>query len=256
LLLDETAQEAALARLELTDLWGVAGRLAVRLKAIGITTPLDLKRGDPRLIRERLGVVAMRLALELRGVPCLGLEREIPDHKSIMTSRSFGRPVTTLAEMREAVASYAVRAAEKLRRQHLATAHLMVFIQTNRFKPDDAQHCASRAVHLPVATSDTDKLIGAALAGLGSIWRNGYRYKKAGVILLDLHRTWAVQEGLFDKTDSPRRVELMRTIDKLNLRFGRDTVTFAAAGIRRPWQMSRKFLSPRYTTAWDELLRV
>ena len=122
LLLDEAAQEAALARIELTDLWGIAGRLAARLQAIGINTPLDLKRGDPRLIRERLGVVTMRLALELRGMPCLDLEREIPDRKSIMASRSFGRPVTTLAEMREAVASYTARAAEKLRRQHLATA--------------------------------------------------------------------------------------------------------------------------------------
>jgi DNA polymerase V len=148
------------------------------------------------------------------------------------------------------------RAVEKLRRQDLATADLMVFIQTNRFKPDDMQHCASRTVHLPVATSDTGKLIGAALAGLGSIWRNGYRYKKAGVILLDLHRASAVQEGLFDKIDSPRCIALMQTIDRLNLRFGRDTVMFAAAGIQRPWQMSRAFLSPCYTTAWDELLRV
>jgi DNA polymerase V len=256
LLLDEAARDVALGRLELTDLWGIAGPLAARLKAIGINTPLDLKRGDPWLIRERLGVVTMRLALELRGVSCLGLEREIPDRKSIMASRSFGRLVTTLAELREAVASYTARAAEKLRRQHLATAHLMVFIETNRFKPDDAQHCASRAVHLPVATSDTGKLIGAALAGLGSIGRDGYRYKKAGVVLLDLHRVSVVQEGLFDKADNPRRVELMRTVDRLNMRFGRDTVTFAAAGIRRPWKMSREFLSSCYTTAWDELLRV
>ncbi len=95
LLLDETAQDAALAHIELTDLWGIAGRLAARLKAIGINTPLDLKRGDPWLIRERLGVVTMRLALERRGVPCFSLEREIPDRKSIMTSRAFGRPVTT-----------------------------------------------------------------------------------------------------------------------------------------------------------------
>jgi DNA polymerase V len=115
LLLDERTQDAALARLELTDLWGVAGRLAARLKEVGITTPLDLKRGDPRLIRERLGVVTLRLALELRGVPCLGLERDIPDRKSIMASRSFGRTVTTLAELREALASYTARAAEKLR---------------------------------------------------------------------------------------------------------------------------------------------
>jgi DNA polymerase V len=256
LLLDEAAQDAVLARIELTDLWGVAGRLAQRLKAIGIHTPLDLKNSDPWVIRERLGVVTMRLALELRGVPCLNLEREIPDRKSIMASRSFGRPVTGLADMREAVASYAARAAEKLRRQHLATAHLMVFIETNRFKPDEAQHCATRAVHLPVATSDSGKLIGAALTGLEVMWRDGYRYKKAGVVLLDLHPAAAVQAGLFDKADSPRRVALMRTIDRLNLRYGRDTVSFAAAGRRRSWKMSREFLSPCYTTAWDELLRV
>jgi DNA polymerase V len=255
LLLDEAAQDGALARIGLTDLWGVAGRLAARLAAIGIATPLDLKHGDPRLIRERLGVVTMRLALELRGVPCLDLEREIPDRKSIMASRSFGRPVITLAELREAVAAYTARATEKLRRQHLATAHLMVFVETNRFKPDEAQHHAARTVRLPVATSDSGKLIGAALAGLASIWRGGYRYKKAGVMLLDLHPA-AVQEGLFDKADNPRRVALMRTIDRLNPRFGRDTVSFAAAGSRRLWKLRREFLSPCYATAWDELLRV
>jgi DNA polymerase V len=88
------------------------------------------------------------------------------------------------------------------------------------------------------------------------IWRDGYRYKKAGVVLLDLHRASAVQEGLFNKADNPRRGALMRTVDRLNLRYGRDTVSFAAAGRRRPWKMSREFLSPCYTTAWDELLRV
>jgi Domain of unknown function (DUF4113)/impB/mucB/samB family C-terminal domain len=167
--------------------------------------------------------------------------------------RSFGRPVTTLAELREAAAA---RAAEKLRRQHLATAHLMVFMETNRFKPEDAQHYAARPVHLPVATSDSGKLIAAALAGLAAIWRDGYRYKKAGVVLLDLHPAAAVQEGLFDKADSPRRTALMRTVDRLNTRFGRDTVTFAATGRRRPWKLRRELLSPCYTTAWAELLGV
>ena len=257
LLLDQAAQDEALSKIELTDLWGVAGRLAARLRAIGIDTPLDLKRGDPRLIRERLGVVTARLALELRGVRCVGLEREIPDRKSIMASRSFGRPVTTLPELREAIASYAARAAEKLRRQHLATASLIVFIETNRFKSDEAQHYAGRPVRLPVATSDSGKLIGAALAGLEAIWRDGYRYKKAGVVLLDLHPAASVQQGLFDKKDDARRLTLMRTVDRLNLRFGRDTVSFAAAGRReRPWKLRRDLLSPCYTTAWDGLLRV
>ena len=243
LLLDQAAQDEALAKIGLTDLWGVAGRLAARLKAIGIDTPLDLKRGDPRLIRERLGVVTARLALELRGVRCLDLEHDIPDRKSIMASRSFGRPVTSLPELREAVASYTARAAEKLRRQNLATAHLMVFIETNRFKPDDAQHYAAWPVRLPVATSDSGKLIGAALAGLAAIWRDGYRYKKAGVVLLDLHPAASVQEGLFDKKDDARRVTLMRTVDRLNLRFGRDTVSFAATGRQRPWKLRRELLS-------------
>jgi DNA polymerase V len=114
--------------------------------------------------------------------------------------------LTALADMREAVASYTARGAEKFRRQRLATAHLMVFVETNRFRPDDAQHCAARPVHLPVATSDSGKLIAAALAGLATIWRDGYRYKKAGIVLLELHPAAAVQEGLFDdKADSPRR---------------------------------------------------
>ena len=169
MLLDQAAQDDALAKIGLTDLWGVADRLAARLNAIGIYTPLDLKRGDPWLIRERLGVVTARLALELRGVGCLDLEHEIPDRKSIMASRSFGRPVTSLPELREAVASHTARAAEKLRRQNLAVAHLMVFIETNRFKPDEAQHYAARPVRLPVATSDSGKLVGAAFAGLAAI---------------------------------------------------------------------------------------
>jgi DNA polymerase V len=106
-------------------------------------------------------------------------------------------------------------------------------------------------VHLPVASSDSGKLIGAALAGLAAIWRNGYRYKKAGVVLLDLHPAAAVQEGLFDKADATRRRVLMRTVDRLNTRFGRDTVTFAAAG-----HGSCAGNCCRHATAWDDLLRV
>jgi DNA polymerase V len=247
LLLEEAAQDAALARLELTDLWGIAGRLAAKLQLLGIATPLDLKRADPLFLRDRLGVVTVRMAMELRGVPCLGLERQIPDRKSIMASRSFGRPITTLTEIQEAVAAYTMRAAEKLRRQALATAHLSVFIETNRFKPGERQHFASKPVQLPIATSDSAKLI---------LWRPGYRYKKAGVLLLDLHPANRVQEGLFDRKDSARRITLMITLDCLNQRYGGNTLTFAAAGKRQPWKMQRDRLSPCYTTDWEGLLRV
>ena len=137
LLLDDSTQNEALSRLNLTDLWGIAGRLAAKLNLLGIMTPLDLKRADPLFLRDRLGVVTLRMAMELRGVACLDLERHTPDRKSIMASRSFGRAITSLPEMEEAVASYTARAAEKLRRQHLATAHVMAFIETNRFKPGE-----------------------------------------------------------------------------------------------------------------------
>lgn len=255
-LLEEAAQDAGLARLQLTDLWGVAGRLAAKLNLFGITTPLALKQADPWLICERLGVVVERLVLELRGVSCLDLERRTPDRKSVMASRSFGRPVTTLSEMQEAVAAYTMRAAERMRRRALATAHLAVFIETNRFKPGERQHFALKPVQLPVATNDSAKLIRAAYAGIAALWRPGYRYKKAGVLLLDLHPAQAVQEGLFEKRDTARRITLMRTLDKLNSRYGRDTLSFAAAGRCQLWKMQRDRLSPCYTTAWEDLLQV
>ena len=256
LLLTAAAQEAALARMELTDLWGVAHRTARRMAAIGIRTPLDLRQADPRFVRERFSVVTERLVYELRGIPCIALEEVTPDRKSIMVSRSFGRPVMKRIEMDEAVAAYTARAAEKMRRQKLATASLQVFVETNRFRADDAQHYATQAVQLPVATADTGKLTGAALRGLAAIWRPGLRYKKAGVVFLDLRPAAAVAGGLFDRPDTPNRQRLMRALDSLNSRYGRDTVTYAASGRRRAWKLRSDQLSPRYTTSWDELLGV
>jgi DNA polymerase V len=256
ILMDEAAIDDALAGMDLTDLWGVAGRLAARLNKLGIADPLALKRADPRFIRERVGIVLERLVLELRGIPCIPLEQIAPDRKSIMASRSFGRPVTGRDELEEAIATYASRAAEKLRSQALAASRLIVFAHTNRFCPEDPQYDAVQPVALPIATADTGKLISAALRGLRAIWRPNFRYKKAGVVFLDLIPAAKVQQDLFDAPDSTASKACMRTVDILNRRFGRDTVTFAAAGRRRAWKLRDAFLSPRYTTSWDELLAV
>ena len=247
LLMTSSEQEEALTRFELKDLWGIASRLSERLQAIGIRRPIDLRNADPRFVRERFGVVTERMVYELRGISCLRLEEVSPDRKSIVVSRSFGHAVQTLQQMREAVVAYTTSAAEKLRRQHLATAHLVVFVQTNPFRPQDPQRNASCPVQLPVATSDT---------GLEAIWRDGYRYKKAGVMLLDLAPAARVAGSLFDRPDSEASKARMRVMDQLNQRFGRDTVVIAGAGIRRPWKMRRERLSKRYTTCWDELLEV
>ena len=256
ILTDEAAQEAALSRMELTDLWGVAGRIARRLEQINIRSPLDLKRADPRFVRERFSVVMERMVYELSGVSCLPLEEVVPDRKNIISSRSFGRPVETRAEMEEAVSTYAARAAEKMRRQRLATSSLMVFVETNSFRPQDAQYHASQTVTLAVASADTARIIRAALSGLAAIWRSGFRYKKAGVMLLDLLPAATVHAALFDQPDDARSITRMRTMDLINAEYGRDTLTLGATGRRRTWKLRRNFLSPCYTTKWDDLLRV
>ena len=196
----------------------------------GIMTPLELRYADPRLIRERLSVVLERMVLELRGIACLGLEEVTPDRKSLVASRSFGRPVETRRELEEAVSVYTARAAEKMGRQNLATASLAVWVQTNSFKPTERQYSASRAVRLPLATADTGKLIAAATAALGIIFKPGYRYKKAGVTFLDLVAADRVQGGLFDRPDdSPP-----------------PPPPFGTAGERHGWKLRREFISPRY----------
>src|SRR3954466_13222169 len=247
-LMDEAAIDAELAGMGLTDLWGVAHRLAARLMALGITTPLALKQTDPRFIRERFNVVLERLVLELRGIACIALEEAPPDRKSIMASRSFGRTVETREELVEAVATFTSRAAEKLRGQGLAAGRIVVFAHTNHFRPEDPQYHGMQPVRLPVATADTGKLIAAARHELGALYRPGYRYKKAGILLLELAPAAAVQGDLFAAADTPRSKARMRTVDMLNRRFGRETVTFAATGRRRAWKLRSEFLSPRFTT--------
>ena len=228
-LLTHEAQEAALGRLELTDLWGVAGRLAERLRAIGIATPLQLRDADPQVVRLSTSVVVERMVHELRGLPCLDLERHSPDRKSIMATRSFGRPVALRREMEEAVASHTARAAEKMRRQGLATASLIVFAHTNRHRPDQPQYGGIWPVQLTVATADTGRLTRAAMFGLDCIWRDGFLYKKAGVVFPTLIKAGAVQGSLFLHPDDPRSTALMASIDALNRRYGRGTVATGTA---------------------------
>lgn len=255
-LMGEAEQTAALGTLELTDLWGLAGRMETRLQALGITTPLQLRDADPKWIRSQFSVVMERMVLELRGQACLQLEDAVAARQTIMASRSFGRPVETLDEMEEAVATYISRAAEKMRRQNLVTPALQVFLITNRFREDEPQYSGQHTVHLPIATADTSRLIRGALHGVRQIWREGYRYKKAGVVCLDLHPAERIQETLFHQADSMERRQLMASLDALNQRFGRGTVSFAAGGTRKAWALRSDQRSQAYTTKWTELLRV
>lgn len=174
-----------------------------------------------------------------------------------MSSRSFGMPVTDLNDIREAVTSYVTRAAEKLRRQGSVAASICVYVQTNPFKENEPQYQRSTVVPLVKPTDDTLLLVRAALYGLNNIFRVGYRYKRAGVLLTGLESKALLMRTLFDDVEAElKSASLMGVIDAINARMGKDTVGSAAAGIRRPWKMRRDRKSPNYTTDWDELLVV
>lgn len=255
-LMERDAQLVALGRLELTDLWGVGGRMAVRLQKLGISSPLALRDAEPALVRQKFGVVMERMVLELRGIPCIRLSEHPSANKSIIASRSFGRTVTTLHELDEAVATHVERAAQRMRRQQLAAGAVSVFVNTNRFNERDRQYSGTASVSLPVATADTARLLHAALQLTRKLWRDGFRYKKAGVMLFDLAPAASVQGNLFGTADSDRQKRLMRALDKLNTDYGKRAVHFAASGIDQGWQLRADMRSPRFTTCWRELLRV
>lgn len=255
-LMDIAAQEAALAQIELTDIWGVARRLAERLADININTPLQLRGADTRTIRQEFGVVVERIVKELRGESCIELDEVPPTKKSLVASRSFGRPVQTLQEMQEAVASHISRAAEKMRSHGLATANIFVFIETNRFRAQDPQYQGSQMVNLPIATSDTGRLVAAAMRGLEVIWKNRFSYKKGGVMLLDLTPAAHVQGSLFEMPDDPSSKARMNALDAINRKFGKGSLVYGTAGLTREWDMRRGYMSKAYSTSWDELLVV
>ncbi len=168
-------------------------------------------------------------------------------------SRSFGRPVESLEEIREAVAAYVSRAGEKLRRQQLAATTLIVFLATSRFIPE-SHHAASVVVNLPVPTDITPELIRYAHEGVGHVFRAGHKFKKAGVMLIGLVPVSPIQAGLFDEMNRARARRLMQTVDAVNARMGHDTLRYAGAGLEQNWRARAERRSPGYTTCWNELL--
>ena len=249
---DVSDRDSLLRRIAVEDVWGIGPSLSRYLKAQGIETALALRDADPRWIKQRLGVVPMRTVLELRGTPCIPLELHPPSKKNICVSRGFSRPIDTLAELEEAVAAYATRAAEKARRGKLHASALTIFVQTNRFK-DEPQYNNAASFSFIAATADTQELIQTALRGVRAIFRKGYRYAKAGVLLNDLVGTARTQATLFDDRDRVRSLRLTKALDRINAEHGAETLHYAATGFSRTWRTKFARRSPRFTTRWNEL---
>jgi DNA polymerase V len=249
--------DAWLAWLPVEDVWGIGRRQAAKLAAMGIHDARGLKYLDRNLARRKFTVVGLHTVLELQGVPCIDLEAAPPSKKSICSSRSFGRPVTSLVDIKEAVAAYAARVGEKLRAQRSVASVVMVFVRTNYFKPDEPRYENITHVALPVVTNDTAVLITAAHAGLEKIFRAGHRYQKSGVLVVGLEPEACRQLSLLAQPpeDEARRRTLMTAMDKINAKWGRGACSPAAAGAgkKRSWSMRQEKLSRRYTTCWAEL---
>jgi len=256
--LSAEALQTILAATAVDDVWGVGRRLGAQLGACGIHSALDLAQLDPTTVRRRWSVVLERTVRELQGTASIGLAADGRGKQQIAVTRSFGQPVTALPDLEEAVTVFASRAAEKLRRQHGAAAQVLTYIRTSPFR-QAAQYSRSCVVPLQRPSADTAALVRAALAGLHAIYRPGFSYAKAGVLLLDLQAA-SVQQGEFGfeaHEPAPRHgARLSDVLDRLNRRYGQDTVFVASAGLggaQRVWSMKQEHRSPRYTTCWDEL---
>lgn len=249
-------QQALLKDAPVGEVWGVGRKLHAHFDAMGIRTAWDLAQQDAKSMRKLFSVVVEKTIRELRGEACYGLD-DGPEPKQMITcSRSFSERVTALEPLREAVATYASRAAEKLRSQGDYCQQLQVFIRTGVFNPNERQYARTASVPLTIPSSDTRDLVQAALAGLEQIYQPGYRYMKAGVHLLGLVSPGQVQADLFAPTPRPRSAQLMAAMDKINGQMGRGTVRLAAVPYEAGWGMKQQLKSPGYVSRWGEIREV
>jgi DNA polymerase V len=248
------------------DVWGVGRSYGRKLPLAGITTAAGLRDADDGWIRKTMRVTGLRTALELRGVSCIPFEKVPLARKSMVRSRSFSRPVTEVEEMKEAVATHAARACEKLRAEGLAARAVQVFFNTGHSDAKGPHRSAALAADLPRATNITPEVLRLTARLVEAIWQDGdghqaYRYKKAGVMMLDLTRADPAQGHLF-LPERPELARAMEALDRVNQRFGKRTVVHGAEGTRRHHDtetgqdgaMPRRLRSPAYTTRWEDLV--
>ena len=249
-------RDAVLAATAVNEVWGVGRQITKQLNAGGIHTALDLARLDAATVRSKWSVVLERTVRELQGMPCIEVEQSPAAKKEIACTRSFGHYVLEQRHLAEAITEFASRAAEKLRKQNGLAGQVLVFIRTSPFRPDP-QYSRSLVIPLRRPSADTAALISAALAGLRHIYKPGFKYAKAGVMLLELQPDSTRQHELDLEDDNVEdRSQLMSALDGLNQRYGKGTVLMASAGAegnRRVWSMKQERRTPGYTTRWEDM---
>jgi DNA polymerase V len=248
--LTELQQTRLLSQVTVDEVWGIGRRLSQRLAAHHIHTVQDLRAAHTPTLRAEFGVVVEKTQRELQGVACVELQEHAPDKQQILSSRSFGKPVTELSVMQDALSVFTATACEKLRAQNSHAALIQVYLRTNWFREDQKQYCPSMTVPLPMPTNDS-LVINRWVQHIAELlWRDGYKYKKAGIMLGDIAPVGVVQADLLEPSTTSD-TKLMHAIDGLNNRFGRGTVKVSTGGLRDEWAMRQERRSPNYTTDWE-----
>jgi DNA polymerase V len=251
---DEQKRIKALKWLAVEDVWGIGGRHSKRLKAKKIFTAYQFTQLHDAIVRKQMSVVGLRLKHELEGKPTLTLDA-VQSKKAIATTRTFEGMLTDYDSIKERVSTFAVSCAEKLRRQKSCCNVVMVFLHTNYHRKDLAQYGKNIVVKTHYPTNSSIDLIKYAVTGLKYIFKEGYHYKKAGVIVMSLTPENNKQYTLFN-TENPKHLPIMKTIDKLNTELGSHKIKFGAQSLGRTWKMKQEQLSPRYTTKLSEIISV
>lgn len=245
-----------LSKIDVGEVWGIGRKWAAKLMKSGIHTALDLATADAHHLKKQYNVVLMRTALELGGLSCGGLSEEVALKQSIMSSKSFGVMQNQFADVACSVSSHCARAVEKLRAQHLVAQRMLVFVHTNRFREDLAQHCQSIEIKFINPTDDVRIITKYAKRCLKRIYKSGYWYKKAGVCLEELIPKGLRQMDMFHQPSDAqleKTEHLMGVLERINHKFGRHTLRLAAEGYAKPWAMRSELKSPAYTTRFSEL---
>lgn len=253
---DPERRDKLLRAMPVAEVWGVGRRLNEQLQAMHIRSAWDLAQANPALLRKRFSLVLEKTSRELRGISCLDLQPETPPRQAICCSRSFGSRITELAQLQQAVASFASRAAEKLRRQQSLCRLLQVGVRTGMFNPQETRSARSLVCQLPCPTDDTRVLVAAATAGLRQIYRPGLAYAKASILLLDLCQRNQYTPDLFAPSQPASSERLMQTMDRINQRWGKGCIRPARVPATASWHMQRQLLSPAYSTRIDQLMVV
>ncbi len=253
---DAVKRDWVLRNTDVSEVWGVGRRMKLHLDAMGIKTAMDLAKADPWTLRKKFSVVIEKTARELAGTACLELDEPDPPKREICCSRMFGRRLSELPPIKEAVATYMMRASEKLRAQNSLCRKIRVSIRTGMFNPEEARYANGVVVDLPYPTDDVRLLTRLAVDALDRVFRPGFKYSKAEVLLLNLCQPGDYTDDLFAASQATEATRVMAVLDQINGRWGRGTLRTASVPSHPEWAMRRDIMSQSYTTRLDQLWKV